>query len=205
MSGDRIDLHWATHADPEALVPAWCGTPETIRLAGRVAASLTVASVLIAVVVRTWFAAAARRWLAYPFTGIPPRFGEAASIFGHNLRALTAVAGLLLIAQSPHCNMASSKPGAVHTSLQRLGEAVLGTGVAVNVSVIGASFGAYGTRMLRAAIPHGPVELAAYSLSLALYLRGRRHPLPVRHILTLEGLSVALLAVAAALETFVTV
>src|SRR4029079_7891142 len=120
MSGNRIGLRWATRADPEALVPAWCGRPETIRLAGRVAASLTVASVLIAVVVRTWFAAAARRWLAYPFSGIPPRFGEAVSIFGHNLRALTAVAGLLLIAQSSHCNMASRKRGAIHTSVQRL-------------------------------------------------------------------------------------
>ena len=47
-----------------------------------------------------------------------------------------------------------------------LGEALLAAAVAANVIVVGASFGAYGTRMLRAALPHGPVELAAYSLAL---------------------------------------
>ena len=34
------------------------------------------------------------------------------------------------------------------------------------------------TRMVRAVLPHGPVELAAYALALALYLQGRRRPLP---------------------------
>ena len=64
---------------------------------------------------------------------------------------------------------------------------LLGAAVAANVIVIGASFGAYGTRMLRAALPHGPVELAAYSLALALYLQGRRRPLPARHMLAVDG------------------
>ena len=48
----------------------------------------------------SWFAAQARRWLAFPFTGIPARPDVAAGIFLHNLRALAAVGGLLLIAQS---------------------------------------------------------------------------------------------------------
>ena len=74
----------------------------TVRLAGRVAVALTVACGVIALVVHVWFAAAARRWLAFPFAGIPARPGEAASIFIHNLRALAAVGGLLLIAQSAY-------------------------------------------------------------------------------------------------------
>ena len=69
--------------------------------------------------------------------------------------------------------------------------------------VVGASFGAYGTRMVRAALPHGPVELAAYSLALALYLQGRTRPLPIRHVLAVAALSVSVLALSAVLETFV--
>ena len=71
--------------------------------------------------------------------------------------------------------------------------------------VIGVSFGAYGTRMARAALPHGPVELAAYSLALALYIQGRRRVLPARHVLAVAALSTSLLAAAAVLETFVNV
>ena len=89
--------------------------------------------------------------------------------------------------------------------LRRLGEALLAAAVAANLIVIGASFGAYGTRMVRAALPHGPVELAAYSLALALYLQGRTRALPARHMLAVVALSVAMLALAAVLETFVNV
>ena len=69
----------------------------------------------------------------------------------------------------------------------------------------GVSFGAYGSRMTRAALPHGPIELAAYSLALGLYFQGRHCVLPARHILAVAVLSTALLAAAAALETFVNV
>ena len=71
--------------------------------------------------------------------------------------------------------------------------------------MIGASFGAYGTRMVRAALPHGPVELAAYSLALSLYLHGRRRPLPARCVVAVLALSVSTLALAAVLETYVNV
>ena len=121
---------------------------------------------MIALAVHAWFAAAARRWLAFPFAGIPARPAEAASIFIHNLRALAAVGGLLLIAQSAYWTAGTAQPGPLHGMLRRFGEALLGAAVAANVIVIGASFGAYGTRMLRAALPHGPLELAAYSLAL---------------------------------------
>jgi hypothetical protein len=82
---------------------------------------------------------------------------------------------------------------------------LVGAAVAANVIVVGASLGAYGTRMLRATLPHGPFELAAYSLALALYLQGRRWPLPLRLALGVGALSVATLALAAALETYVNV
>ena len=161
---------------------------------------------MIALAVHVWFAAAARRWLAFPFTGIPARPSEAASIFIHNLRALAAVGGLLLIAQSAYWTADTARPGPLHRTLRRLGEALLAAAVAANLIVIGASFGAYGTRMLRAALPHGPVELAAYSLALSLYLQGSRagrsRPGPCSQCWRSAS---SILALAAVLETYVNV
>jgi hypothetical protein len=178
---------------------------ETVRLAGGVAGSLTIVCVVIALVVHASVEAIARRWLAFPFAMIPARPSEAASIFSHNARALGAVCGLLLIAQSAHWNAAGAEPGPAHRMLRRLGEALLAAAVAANLVVIGASFGAYGTRMVRAALPHGPVELAAYSLALALYLHGRGQRLPARCTVAVLALSVSTLGLAAFLETYVNV
>ena len=139
----------------------------------------------------------------FPSPGSPHDRATAAIIFSHNLRALAAVCGLLLIAQSAYWSAAGAEPGRAHRTLRRLGEALLAAAVAANLVVIGASFGAYGTRMVRAALPHGPVELAAYSLALALYLQGRTRALPARHMLAVVALSVAMLALAAVLETYV--
>lgn len=175
----------------------------TVRLAGAVAAILLTACAVIALIVHVALAAASREWLAFPFAGIPARPGEALMIFLHNLRALSAVAGLLLIAQSALSK--PGEPGRASRILRLSGEVLLGAAVAANLIVVGASLGAYGTRMLRATLPHGPFELAAYSLALALYLQGRRRALPPRLTLGVAALSVATLALAAVLETYVNV
>jgi hypothetical protein len=56
--------------------------------------------------------------------------------------------------------------------------------------------------MVRAMLPHGPFEVAAYSLALALYLQGRHRPLPAVRTTRTIAASVALLALAALLEAF---
>jgi hypothetical protein len=175
----------------------------TIRQAGAVAAILAAGCGVIALTVHVARAPAARHWLAFPFTGIPARPAIAASIFLHNLRALAAVWGLLLIAQSTLWN--ADMPGRMSRALRLSGEVLLGAAVAANVIVVGASVGAYGIRMLRATLPHGPFELASYSLALALYLQGRRRVLPLRPTLGVAALSVTALALAAVLETYVNV
>jgi hypothetical protein len=196
------ELNLARPANEASLVEAPTRA-ETAQLAARTAGVITIAVLLIALVVRAGFAASARRWLAFPFAGIPASPDEAASIFMHNLRALAAVCGMLVIARSGYSAARNGQPGVVHQTLRRLGEALLGAAIAANVIVVGASLGAYGTRMVRAALPHGPVELAAYSLALALYLQGRNRPLPIRHVLAVAALSISVLALAALLETFV--
>ncbi len=162
-------------------------------------------SVTIVIAGATWLLAAAptRRWLQFPFRGVPARAGEAVAIFTHNGRVLAGVLGLLLIAQ-----LALRNPEAhcwLQRTLRKLGEALLAGLVAVNVLWVGASVGAYGIRMVRAMLPHGPVELAAYALPLALYLRGRQRILPTRELVTVGATCVLLLAAAAVLETFITV
>lgn len=185
-----------------AALPDEGTVPCTARLAGRTAGALTIAVTVVAAIVHLAFASPARHWLAFSFSGIPARAGEVAVIFTHNLLALGATGGLLLIAQVRH---RAGESGAIQRGLQRAGEFVLGAGVAVNVIVIGASIGAYGERMVRAVLPQGPLELAAYALALALYLRGREHRLAAAHVAIIAVLSMIGLAIAAALETFVSV
>jgi hypothetical protein len=166
---------------------------------------LTAAVLAVGLVVHLASADSARRLLAFHFTGVPAQPAVAATVFLHNLHALLAIAGALLVAQAPYLVSPAAQSGPIHLTLQRACDAVLAGGVAANVIVIGASFGAYGIRMVRAAVPHGPVEVAAYSLALALYTQGRRQQLPVRHMLAVATLSTSALAVAALLETFVNV
>ena len=56
--------------------------------------------------------------------------------------------------------------------------------------------------MVRAMLPHGPVEVAAYSLALALYLQGRSRPLPPRGWRARSQPASRCWRVAALLETF---
>ncbi|MBV8219504.1 MAG: hypothetical protein JO325_13640 [Solirubrobacterales bacterium] len=206
MSGHSFAALVPTSAprDRTAARPGEVSLRSTLHVAAAVAGALTIAAAAIALVTSVTFASAARRWLAYPFAGIAARPGEAVTIFLHNLRALAAVAGLLLVAQSPYW-AGTTGGGSVHRAIRLSGQALLAAGVSANLIVVGASLGAYGSRMVRAVLPHGPVELAAYALVLALYLQGRNKPLPLRHALMVFALSISLLALAAPLETFVSV
>ena len=175
---------------------------DTSRLTARLAVLLVGLMTASAAVTRVAAAAATRRCLAYPFTGVPTRVDEAAAILAHNGRAVLGVYGLLLIAQLTLREPA--QPRRARRTLQTLGEAVLCGLAAANTVLVGAALGAYGSRMVRAILPHGPVELAAFALALALYLQGRRRALPVRYLVTTGTISVMLLAGAAVLETYVT-
>jgi hypothetical protein len=206
MSGHSFMALAVAYAERERAMarPGEVSLRSTLLVAAAVAGALTIAAGAIAAVTHLTAASVARRWLAYPFAGIPARPGEAVAIFLHNVRALAAVGGLLLIAQSPHW-AENVDAGPLHRAIRRGGEALLAAGVSSNVIVVGASLGAYGAGMVRAILPHGPVELAAYALALALYLQGRDKPLPMNHLLTIAVTSIFLLALAALLETFVNV
>jgi hypothetical protein len=173
---------------------------ETCRLTVRVGAAVIAAIAAAATVIRLVAAAPTRRWLDYPFTGVPARPGEAVVIAVHNGRALSGIFGLLLIAQVALREPAG--PRLAQRALRGAGEALLAGQLAANVLIVAAGLGAYGSRMALALLPHGPLELAAFALALALYLQGRRRALPIGHLLTCGAASAVLLVAAAALETF---
>jgi hypothetical protein len=177
----------------------------TAKVAAWIAGALTLAVLVIGLGVDIAAIAPARRLLAFQFRGVPAEPAVAATVFVHNLHALLAIGGALLVAQMAYVESRTAAPGRTQWMLRCACEAALAGGVAANVMVIGVSFGAYGTSMTRATLPHGPVELAAYSLALALYFQGRDRVLPARHVLAVGVLSTFLLAAAAALETFVNV
>ena len=179
---------------------ATCGT---FRLAVRIAVLAFAAVLAVAGAVRIILAGHARGCLGYSFPGVPARAHVAIGIFAHNARAILSVFGLLLIAQlaSRH----PDGPGRVQQLILVAGDAILAGVIVANALVVGTGLGAYGARIVRAELPHGPVELAAYALALGLYVQGRRRALPAAHLAAVAATSVALLALAAALETFVSV
>ena len=177
----------------------------TAKIAAWIAGSLTLGVLAIGLAVDIAAIAPARRLLAFQFRGVPAEPAVAATVFVHNLHALLAIGGALLVAQMPYLVDRAADAGRTQRMLRVVCEVALAGAVAANVMVIGVSFGAYGTKMTRAALPHGPVELAADALVLALYIQGRGRALPARHVLAVAALSTSLLAGAAVLETFVNV
>jgi hypothetical protein len=61
--------------------------------------------------------------------------------------------------------------------------------------------GGCGIHMVRALLPHAPLEVGAFVLAIVLYLAVRRRPLLPCRAVTLVAASVTLLAIAALLET----
>ena len=164
----------------------------------------TAAAAAAALIVHAAWSAEARALLGYRFPGVTASPGEAWSILANNLRKLTGIYGLALLLQSPWLDAdrpADDRPR-WHPPLATacdLGVAGLlgGTFTAV---VLG--LGGYGARMVQALLPHGPAELGAFALAVVLYLAARHGPVHPRRAFTLASASIALLAAAALLETF---
>ena len=174
---------------------------ELARLAILIGVLAIAACIALAVIVAVAAPVQACDWLGFAFPGVAARPAVAIGIFAHNLRSLSGVFVLLIFAR-----LAPRAPDKRTAQLTvRLGELLLAGAITANVVVVGAALGAYRERMVLALMPHGPVELAAYSLALALYLTDRRRNLPAAYVATAGVACVALLAIAAVLETWVSV
>jgi hypothetical protein len=165
--------------------------------AGGVALAMLGGAAVVAAVVALLGAGAVRDALAFPFTGVPDRLGETGSILVANVRLAAGVGVAAAVAQARLRR--GSRPLALAARACDVGVLLA---LAANVAIVGAATGAYGGRMVAAMLPHGPLELAAFSLAVAAHRRARTQRLGARWALAVAAAVVALLAVAALLETF---
>jgi hypothetical protein len=173
-----------------------------LRLTGDVAALLIAATALIAAIVHFAAAGPMRALLGFGFEGVPHTPGTAARIFFDNVRVLGAVLAAAVAVQVGRNVGASPSAQALAGLIVAVCDGALIVACALHVAMVGAAFGAYGSRTIGSALLHGPFELAGFSVGLSLYLAGRRERLSVRRFATVALAAVALLAVAALLETF---
>jgi hypothetical protein len=176
------------------------GLPLEAGAAGRVAAYLIGLAAATAGVVAVAAAGPARELLGFTFPGVEDRLSEVVSILANNLRVLAAVFVACAAAQ-----LSRSAPNVESGRVVvLLCDGVLAVVAAWHALLVGAGVGAYGGRMLATLVPHGPVELAAYSLALGLYVTARRERLERRRWLAAGAASAIGLLLAAVLEVYVT-
>jgi hypothetical protein len=170
--------------------------------AARVAAALIGVAAVTALVVDLFAAQEARHFLGFTFAGVPRRWSKSVSIFAGNARVLM---GVLVASAIVHLARRSTNT-APERILARTVTVVCDTALAAetgfNVLLVGAAFGAYGRRGLDAMLPHGPLELTAYSLALSAYLAARRGTLTRRRLIGTAAVGLAALAVGSVLEVF---
>ena len=173
---------------------------DDLRVTAAIAVTILAATVAIAALVHLTAAASTREFLSFTFPGVPARLGEALAIFTHNARITGAAIGFALVNQAPWLidPDAPAKRRCVTTFCD-----LLVAGVAAQSLVVSAAaLGAYGDRMVAAIMPHGPLELVAFSLALCLYVQSRRARLAPARAFALVAASLTVLAVAALVETF---
>jgi hypothetical protein len=153
---------------------------------------LLVTACVVALIVRLTCAREAREFLALGFGGIADSPEEAWSIFANNIRLVIGIVIATAVQQT--------------TGLPRIvrivSDVVLTILALVHCVLVGGAAGAYGARLVRALLPHGPVELLAFSLALGLYVAGRRGRLEVRPAAIAAVAAATGLAAAAVLETY---
>lgn len=163
------------------------------QLAGT-AALTTLALIVVATAVHVTAPATARHLLSFAFPNHPAGLGAAWGILTSNLRLAAApLAGALLLQMV-------DRDGHAFKPARALLDAIIATTLALNVVIVGAGFGAYAAKMLRYALPHGPVELTGYCCALTVYANARASRQQARQAWPLASASVALLAIAAVLE-----
>jgi hypothetical protein len=138
----------------------------------------------------------ARDAVPLTFTRQHPRLQDLRGLFAHNAR--TVCLPLLGALAMSWLNAPSRTLALVRVLL----DALLGVGLASNVTLLTVAVAGYGPQRLARWLPHLPAELAGLSVALAAYVLARRQPLTRTHLLFTASLSLLLVLIAAALETY---
>jgi hypothetical protein len=150
-----------------------------------------------AAITRVAFAAPARRLLAVHFTHVAHRAGAAAAIWAHNA---TIAVGFAMFLGCAYLIQREERPARIERTILRAADAALvlwGSGTAVLAGVLA---GAYGLTQIRAFLPQGPVELAAWTLLIVLYTQVRSRRIAAARAAYELAIVLLLLAAAAVLE-----
>jgi hypothetical protein len=169
-------------------------TLRRIPTVGLVLAGMAALGFYYALVTHLAFAGQARRLLAVHFTVIPGRPSEVIAIWLHNSRLVLGVTAWTTTV------IANSRLPKQPIPLW-IGDVLLALWALGTVFVAGVLLGAYGAVQARAFWPYAPVEVAAWTLMLALYIDTRRARISVRGVLVGFAGVELLLALAAVLET----
>jgi Stage II sporulation protein M len=159
-------------------------------------------SVPIAAVVAADDPGRERATLHYGFASTPHAAGQLLAILAANFTLLGAyLAAAMLVQARWACRTRTGR-----TAFTGFCDLIVALPTLHNlVFVLGTTVGAYGLRMLRSMLPAGPLELTAYALAAAVYLRSRRTRIDRR--MAPETAAAALLAcatllIAALVETY---
>lgn len=133
----------------------------------------------------------ARAALRFGFGGVERSAAGTARITAHN--AGIALGIVLAAGVWPHAGLRS------RAFLDVVVIAVL----TLNAGAIGVALGAYGPRVVTALAPHAPLELGAFSLAGGTYAHARACGTRVSTLAVIAAGCLALLAFAAALETYI--
>jgi hypothetical protein len=164
---------------------------------GLVTVYLLMVAVVAALLTRLVFREAARRLLRVHFVAVPHHAGDALGIWLHNATIVLGFAIFLGCAQ-----LAQRAPDAARTewAILRAGDGAMFIWATWTAVLAGVLAGAYGSVQIRAFLPQGPVEIAAWALLIALYIRVRRQRLAAGTTALLLAVVLVMLALSAVLE-----
>jgi hypothetical protein len=157
---------------------------------------------LVALGVRLADQAAVRDWLSFGFAGLPRTAEQALSVFLNNARLDAATLVGCAIARTARAGGDSRLERLILRTTVGFCDVVLGLVCVAHIALVGVAIGAYGGRVTSVIAAHGPLELAAFALPLAVYVAARRGPVSWRRIAAAAGVSLALMAAAAVAEVY---
>ena len=180
--------------------PRGLAAAANVPAVGAIAAAALGAVGIAAVTVRLLAAAKTRQVIAYPFPpGVLGWRGVGDILASNGRLALAPVAGAYLL---DTIRPAPDRAWSGWRRVVRSGcDVALAGAVVTNVFVAGASYGAYGLKMMRYTLPYAPFELLGFACPLALYLEARRRTPTRARAIALCGAAAILLVAAALMES----
>ncbi|MGH2903318.1 MAG: hypothetical protein ACRDK7_07020 [Solirubrobacteraceae bacterium] len=169
----------------------------TTRTVAAVMAYLLSVAGACAAITRVAFATQARRLLRVHFTGVSHDAATAAGIWAHNTRIFIGFAVFLACAYFIQHDERSAR---IERTILRTCDGALLLWATGTAALAGVLAGAYGLAQIRAFLPQGPVELAAWALLIALYIHVRRQQVRAARAVRELAVIVLVLAASAVLE-----